>query len=286
MDEPQIQTAETSGSEKQDIDEVLDAAFSSDQQLDKPMDVDESFPTTSAAADAISESLLESSVAVESENKTGEEEAGTDDIVNETIEQVNFDKVNETIDEGGANNTLDYTERSINISQISCENQDDSNDAFDALKRDETDVLNEMKEEPIEKPESETPMETDEIAPETTSSQQSPTSVEENSESIPKTPAADEGETEEATTEKPLEENKEGDEPETMESEPTQTDLDGDKEVGDGEKGEDESENQKTSEDTENVQSPAPSDSVDKPAEEVEVEEEIGETTNEGKQLK
>lgn len=284
MDEPHIPAAiETSEGEKPEIDEV---AFAGDQ-LEKPMDVDEPFPTTSAAAEAIPEALLESNVAEDSEIKTGEEEAGNtlEEDVNQTIEQVNFDKDTES-PEAIVNSTLDYTERSINISQIDCANQDDSNDAFNALKRDETDVLNEMKEEPAEKPENETPMETEESPTDLATPPQAsspPPSIDENSESTSKTPA-EESETAEATEETPA--ANDNDEPvEPMD----QTDLgtieeEGNKEIEEESGEKDESEDiQKPSEDTESVQSPAPSDSVDKPAEEVEDDE--AETTNEGKFL-
>jgi hypothetical protein len=281
MDEPHIPTAIVSSEgEKPEIDEVLDAAFPSDQ-LEKPMDVDESFPTTSSAIEPITESIIESSPTQESEVKSGEEEAGTlESDANQTIEQVNFEKDSE--DSTIVNNTLDYTERSINISQIDCENQDDSNDAFNALKRDETDVLNEMKEEPaesVEKSENDTPMETDDSAQPSSSP---PPANDDNPESTLKPIPEEEVENSEMT-EKIAAEN---DESEPVEME-TQTDVDlgsieevdkgVDEEGGDKEES---TESQKPSEDTENVQSPS-SETTDKPVEEIEDEE--AETTNEGK---
>jgi hypothetical protein len=177
MDEPHIPTAsETTAGEKRDIDQVLDSNFASDNQLEKPMEVDEAFPSTSGGGESISAELFESSAAQVSENKAEDEKAGesleetniADETVSEvdqTIEQVNFEKDDAPIDE-----TLNYTEKSINISQVVMEEHDDSNDAFNALKRDEIDALHEesikeeVKEETKEPPE--TPMDTDEPATE------------------------------------------------------------------------------------------------------------------------
>lgn len=168
MDEPHLSTNETSEGEKRDIDEVFDSTFTSDQ---KPMEVDEddAFPSTSGGGcggdgvESIPSELFESNTSHTSDLKAPDEEAGQDtSVADETIEQINFEKNQDSIDE------THYTEKSINISQIDMEHQqDDSNDAFNALKRDETDALHHeetIKEETKEKSEEATPMETEETS--------------------------------------------------------------------------------------------------------------------------
>lgn len=285
MEEPHIPTAatETSQDEKQ---EELDEVSEQQEQLSKPMEVDDdddAFPTTSAVGDPISESLFESNTPEDSQLMPKTKEAGnaeeTAAEVDETIEEVNFEKpTEEALDESISQSTLDYAEKSINISQIIMEHQDDSTDAFDALKRDETDVLNEIKVEINEKPESEpTPMETLELS--------SPIAVDDENPSSSLPVQADDiidevvpkptEETTITTAEKSIENEQE--ELSEMETTQTQTEI-----VDDEEELEKEDlVSDKIGQDVESIQSPAAPDSLEKVTEETEEEE--TETTNEGK---
>lgn len=262
MEEPHIPTAtDASQGYKRDVKEEPDKE-TSQQQLSKPMEVDE-FPTTSAGGETINESLFESNTSDDNQLMAGTKKAGSaeDETIpeeDETIEEVNFDKPTEALDE---NITLDYAEKSINISQIIMEHQDDSTDAFDALKRDETDVLNEIKVEINEKPESElTPMETLELS--------SPIAVDgeephQSDDIIVEEPSVEE------TTQKSIENQKQSSELETSQS---QTEI----EII-GEELDKEDLCEKIDEDVESIQSPAAAESCEK------AEEEETETTNEGK---
>lgn len=85
-----------------------------------------------------------------------------DQDANATTES-DFDKTNASLDE-----SLHFTEKSINFSQINADENDDSNDAFNALKETEVDVFS-TKEELVEKPGAEEdqdqPEEKGELAP-------------------------------------------------------------------------------------------------------------------------
>lgn len=68
-----------------------------------------------------------------------------DDV--DTTAATEFDKTNASLDESSS---LNFTEKSINFSQINADENDDSNDAFNALKETEVDVFS-TKEELVEK---------------------------------------------------------------------------------------------------------------------------------------
>ncbi|CRK99062.1 CLUMA_CG011981, isoform B [Clunio marinus] len=98
----------------------------------------------------------------EVENETVNENAGTSQDVSitdlndvhmeQSMEQVMFEKTGPSLNETeNENKSLDFdNETSINISQLVVDRQDDSNDAFNALKESETDALQTPKEEPKE----------------------------------------------------------------------------------------------------------------------------------------
>lgn len=273
MEEPHIPTTTDETSEAEKTEQPDEAR----QQLSsKPMEVDDEFPTTSAGVDNVPESIFESNTHEESQCMTGNKEAGSAEEtlpeVDETIEEVNFEKPTEVLDES-IQNTLDYAEKSINISQIMMEHQDDSTDAFDALKRDETDVLNEIKVEINEKPESEpTPMETQELP--------SPIAVDDENPSPPSPIQTDEVIIEEEPVmSKSIEDTTTiAEESIEKESETIQTQT----EIVDDEL-EKEEVGEKIDEDVEIVQSPVAPESLDLEKVTEEAEEEETETTNEGK---
>lgn len=174
MDEPtltsQVDEADASV-EKSDLNEVLDSTIG-ESETEKPMEVDEVEPSTSAepevTVDAVEsvEEPVEATPEVEKDD-TGKtdvsiSEVASDEIQNETVEQINLDKAespsDETLNETAQSetvDTLDFTEKSINISQLNVEHHDDdSNDAFNALKESEVDALQEPKEE-LEEPKEE-----------------------------------------------------------------------------------------------------------------------------------
>lgn len=173
MDEPQItdQVDSTDAvAEKSDLSEVLESAFAGDES-EKPMEVDEvgksDEPGTSAEP-----ALIEDVETIEdTASEPVEEDAGQSQDVSmaekepdQSVEQVMFDNPSSDLDETAqstiANDTLDFTEQSINISQLNVEHHDDSNDAFNALKESETDALQEPKEETSEPKEPEEGVET------------------------------------------------------------------------------------------------------------------------------
>jgi hypothetical protein len=177
MDEPhltsQIDDTEPSA-EKPDLNEVLDSAFGSGE-LEKPMDVDsvaipQDQPSTSAESELPDDIIDSAAVSKEPTPEPAVEEAGhaedvsmSEDLPNETVEQINFEKPSDELDETAQSaiehDTLDFTERSINISQLNVEHHDDSNDAFNALKESETDALQTPKDEVEEPKEDESPHE-------------------------------------------------------------------------------------------------------------------------------
>lgn len=224
MDEPQItdQVDNTDAiSEKNDLNEVLDSEFTSDE-LEKPMDVDEvglsDEPSTSAevalpvdvvaveepSSDPVEEDAGQPSESAEEDagqpSEPAEEDAGQSQDVSmsdipdkepdQTVEQVIFDnpsgELDETAQSGLASDALDFTEHSINISQLDVEHHDDSNDAFNALKESETDALQEPKEETSEPKENEetADIETDvmDVAESDSPKEKEPTQEEESAE--------------------------------------------------------------------------------------------------------
>lgn len=162
MDEPQLTTEVENvevGPEKPDLDEVLESAFT-ENDSEKPMDVDSNTLIEEASTSAdieTPETVADSNISEETAEKDVEEKAAVvvdaspanDNNPDESLDQVNFDKGGE-LDETGATETdqLDFTERSVNFSQLNVEHEDDdSNDAFNALKKSETDALQTPKEE-------------------------------------------------------------------------------------------------------------------------------------------
>lgn len=148
MDEPQISSKmDVSDADKTNLEEVLGASFD-DQNLDKSMEVDSELPapSTSTVQTEVESNTLEEKQLDDSAEKSPAQEAGMvqeeeeDDDQhqqepNQTLEQVNFEKLDETSSNAN-DNTLNYTERSINISEISMDHNADSSD-FDVLKQTE-----------------------------------------------------------------------------------------------------------------------------------------------------
>lgn len=165
MDEPQLteQVVETEADvAKSDINEVLSSAFGS-EEIQKPINVDDAVaneePSTSADV-VLSEDATDNKQSTEQHPvESTEEDAGhpedvtMDELAADSVEQVTFgspNNQNETVQsEIDNDDNVDYTEHSINISQLNVEltHHDDSNDAFNALKQSETDALQEPKEE-------------------------------------------------------------------------------------------------------------------------------------------
>lgn len=167
------QEVETDASaEKNDRNEV-DSEFGSGETV-KPVEVDcgadENEPSTSAEAAVTSELPETREELVNQQAEPELEDAGKVDVSmgellgEESADQITFNKndsaLDETLNETAQTepaDTTDYMERSINISQLNVEHHDDeSNDAFNALKEAEVDALQEPKEEiqePKEEPE-------------------------------------------------------------------------------------------------------------------------------------
>lgn len=170
MDEPQISTEmDVSDAEKSNLDEVLmEASFGGGENSNKAMDVDDSdvslIQSTSAAAPEQSEqSNFEENLLQESTDKSPAQDAGVTEIlddeddnsqeqVNQTMEEVNFEKTDgdgdgDDVDstQNPMDDTLEFTEKSINISQLNVEQG--SNDGFDALKqtKEELDAFDDLK---------------------------------------------------------------------------------------------------------------------------------------------
>lgn len=157
MDEPQLEVEKVEGStEKPGLDEVMESAFT-DNVDEKPMEVDENTlnEKASTSADGAATVSVDEIISEDALSKSAGEDA--DDILDdsptnidpeESLGQVSLDKHNEH-DETANTETdqLDFTERSVNFSQLNVEHEDDSNDAFNALKKSETDALQTPKEE-------------------------------------------------------------------------------------------------------------------------------------------
>ena len=165
MDEPKLtkQVIETDvDAAKSDMNEVLSSAFGN-EEIEKPINVDDVVvseePSTSAdvvlSKDAtdIKQSTVQHTVESTDEDAGHTEDVSMDELAVDSVEQVTFGSPNnqsETVQpEIDNEDNVDYTEHSINISQLNVEltNHDDSNDAFNALKESETDALQEPKEE-------------------------------------------------------------------------------------------------------------------------------------------
>lgn len=168
MDEPQVTSPVEDiepDAEKPAANEVLDSAFVSGE-LEKPMDVDEvnldDEPSTSTEITSLDDagtsvehakdSIEPAELDADQPHDISMSEEISDEHPSQSVEQVIFDKpdteLDETAQSGIENDTLDFTERSINISQLDVEHHDDdSNDAFNALKESETDALQTPKEE-------------------------------------------------------------------------------------------------------------------------------------------
>jgi hypothetical protein len=171
MDEPtvtsQVDEADAT-TEKNELNEVLGSTYGS-AEIEKPMEVDEvaldNEPSTSAEPDVLADVAESTEESVNPPAEPQLDDAGkvdvsmSEDLPNDSVEQIDFDKADSVVDEtlnetaqSEAIDTLDFTERSINISQLNVEHHDDdSNDAFNALKESEVDALQEPKEE-LEEP--------------------------------------------------------------------------------------------------------------------------------------
>lgn len=143
----------TNDSEKEEIEKLNShSGTNPPDNEDEEMNIDNKIlPTASENNDNLtSDSFFESNITIGGDLNpiivTDETNITNETLINinQTIEQENFEKPNESFD-SVSNNTIDFGEKSVNISQINVENQDDSNDAFNALKRNETDALNELK---------------------------------------------------------------------------------------------------------------------------------------------
>lgn len=165
MDEPQLteEAVETDAdAAKSDFNEVSNSAFEN-KEMEKPMNIDDAtvseVPSTSG--DVVSpEDVADNNQAMINQSvNPAEEDAGqakditmdelVDESPGESVEQVIFEKPKSQLQSELDNDSLDFTEQSINISQLNVEleHHDDSNDAFNALKESETDALQEPKEE-------------------------------------------------------------------------------------------------------------------------------------------
>lgn len=177
MDEPQIteQATETDAdTAKSEENNVLNSDFEN-EDLKNAMSTDDALrieePSTSGdvvlpkdASENI-QSIDMQPVGTTNEDAGPDVDITIDEFVDEPPDnadnQAIFDKpsnqVDETVESEIDNDNLDYTEQSINISQLHVEpeHHDDSNDAFNALKESETDALQEPKEEESEQKEEE-----------------------------------------------------------------------------------------------------------------------------------
>lgn len=219
MDEPQLtcEISEVDPvAEKSDINEILHSGFEIVKSIEG-MEVDDEAniqPGTSSniqnvddltgdieTAHAISPDMLGEETNIEKDVSMAEL---TSETTNVSIEQVQFQSPSDEMDVTAQSPTdqldvtaqspsdeldvtaqsdiadLDFTEASVNISQLDVENHDDdSNDAFNALKQSETDALQEPKEEQEEGKDEEKNIEdkSDEPAPETADSAENEPSV-------------------------------------------------------------------------------------------------------------
>lgn len=174
MDEPQLTNPidETDQNPEKSYEETL-VPISDGNELEKPMDVDDNVAQSDQPSTS-SEHLVESTELVDVSQQDvsmPETSESLNEPVDQTIEQVNFENPAYSLDDTvqttpdldetaqSVNDTLNFTEKSINISQINVGlNDDDSNDAFNALKESEVDALHTPKEEieePKESPEGE-----------------------------------------------------------------------------------------------------------------------------------
>lgn len=166
MDEPQLdtQTDEIDAStDKRDFNEVLSSAFENERE--KLLNVDDvtmgdepstSTGVTSEESPETIEPIEEQQVESAAEHAgqvadTSEDISMSEDQTEKAVEQVIFEKpigeLDETVHSEIETDNLEFTEHSINISQLNVEHNDDSNDAFNALKESETDALQTPKEE-------------------------------------------------------------------------------------------------------------------------------------------
>lgn len=165
MEEPHLkeQVVENDADDgKKDPNKILKFVFEN-KKVEKPTDVDNASlndrPNTSGSI-LISENASDFAPAEIQAVESKKEDAGrfknneiSEEPPNQSVEQVNFEKLNTQLEETAQsvldNDNLEFTEQSINISQLNVEleHRDDSNDAFNALKESETDALQEPKEE-------------------------------------------------------------------------------------------------------------------------------------------
>lgn len=151
MDEPQISNAmDVNDQEKSNFDDIMDdASVSTADNQGETMEVDqsESFPSTSNIQ-SYSEPAEESKEPEDISNQSESQEAGAEEEeenstlqADQTLDQSNFDDTFQS----KQSESYDYTEKSINISQIDTDQNNESNDAFDALKLSESNVLEQSK---------------------------------------------------------------------------------------------------------------------------------------------
>lgn len=164
MDEPQLTNRVEEideSADKSDLNEALSSTLAN-EELEKSLNVDDvsmgDEPSTSTDA-AITEEVPDTVDPIEAQAAESQQEhAGqvqdilmTDDQPEESVEQVIFEKpigeLDETAQSEIETDNLEFAEHSINISQLNVEHNDDSNDAFNALKESETDALQTPKEE-------------------------------------------------------------------------------------------------------------------------------------------
>lgn len=156
MDEPQLEVENVESSTEKGLDEVLESAFT--ESVEKPMEVEDNtlneeastsaeVAATASAAETISEEILEKD-AGEDAAATEDEAPAVDIDPDESLGPASFEKQTELDETANTEaDQLDFTERSVNFSQLNVEHEDDSNDAFNALKKSETDALQTPKEE-------------------------------------------------------------------------------------------------------------------------------------------
>lgn len=165
MDEPQL-TSEISAvdteADKSEINEILQSGFEEDKSVHGIMEVEDAENQAGTSSICI-EPMAELTENVESAHvlspdvlaeDTGlEKDVSMTELTNSNldipVEPIEFEASVGELDVTAPSEIvdLDFTEASVNISQLNVENNDDSNDAFNALKQSETDALQEPKEE-------------------------------------------------------------------------------------------------------------------------------------------
>lgn len=180
MDEPQV-TSEISqvdgGTEKPEISEALQSEFEAAKSFDEVMEVDtppSSQPGPSSEVKSIDEQPKGIPSFITPAEETGDQgDVSMSELTSEQEMPVTSDLADPSTELDATSQSemvdLDFTEASVNISQLDVEtNNDDSNDAFNALKQSETDALQEPKEEVEEPKEQDEPKDSEDKTDETT----------------------------------------------------------------------------------------------------------------------